>query len=197
MKTALRLVRRLLEGALIVLVVLVLGLAVAVDIGPRFGHQLILIRGVSMEPGIHLGSATDVSQVRSADLRPGDVVTLKEASGVFVVHRIARIIQQSDGVYIETKGDANASVDPVLTPVTSVIGRADFSVPDLGYLIYLLTVPIGVISIIGLALTLLFAAWLLEDFDREPAIDEEPRGVPYESGLARLLYAQQGHDSTG
>jgi signal peptidase len=196
MKTALRWVRRLLEGALILLVVSVLGLVLAADIGPRFGHQLILIRGESMEPAIRLGSATEVSPVRPADLRPGDVVTLQEASGVLVAHRITKVVQRSAGVYIETKGDANASVDPSLTPATSVIGRVDFSVPDLGYLIYLLTVPVGVISIIGLALTLLSAVWLLEDFEREPAIDEAPDGVPYESDLARLLYAQ-GHDSTG
>jgi signal peptidase I len=198
MKTALRWVRRLLDVALILLVVSVLGLVLAVNLGPRFGHQLIVIRGGSMEPAIHLGSATEISSVQSADLRPGDVVTLKEASGTLVSHRITRIVQQSDGLYVETKGDANSSVDPVLTPVSSVIGRVDFSIPELGYLIYLLTVPIGVISVLSLALTLLFAVWLLEDIEREP----EPEvvvtdAVPYESDLARMLFERQMHDSIG
>ena len=148
-----------------------------------------------MEPAIHLGSATEVSQVRPADLRPGDVVMLKEASGVLVSHRITRIIQETDGLYVETKGDANKSVDPTLTPVSAIVGRVDFSVPDLGYLLYLLTVPMGVLSLVGLALTMLFAIWLLKDFERESKEPDSwalgPGVAPYESELARILDASR------
>jgi len=194
-RTALRWIRRLLDLALILLVVSVLGLVLAVNLGPSLGHQLVVIRGGSMEPAIHLGSATEVSQVRPADLRPGDVVMLKEASGVLVSHRITRIIQETDGLYVETKGDANKSVDPTLTPVSAIVGRVDFSVPDLGYLLYLLTVPMGVLSLVGLALTMLFAIWLLKDFERESKEPDSwalgPGVAPYESELARILDASR------
>jgi len=194
MKTAVRWIRRLLDLALVLLVVAVLGLVLAVNLGPRLGHDFVVIRGSSMEPAIHLGAATEVSQVQPADLRPGDIVTMREADGVVVSHRITRILQQPNGTFLETKGDANAAVDPVLTPVSDVTGRVDFSIPALGYLIYLLTLPIGVLSVLGLALTLLFAIWLLEDFEQDE--EEREEQAAYESELARVLDARQNREST-
>jgi signal peptidase len=193
MKTAMRWFRRLLDLALVLLVVAVLGLVLAVNLGPRLGHDFVVIRGGSMEPAIHLGAVTEVSQVQPADLRPGDIVTLKEANGVVVSHRVTRILQQPNGTFIETKGDANSAVDPVLTPVSDVTGRVDFSVPVVGYLVYLLTLPIGVLSVLGLALTLLFAIWLLEDFEQDE--EEREEQAVYESELARVLDARQNRDT--
>ncbi|MGD0122446.1 MAG: signal peptidase I [Candidatus Limnocylindrales bacterium] len=199
MKTAVRWIRRLLDVALLLLVVSVLGLVLAVNIGPRLGHDLVVIRGGSMEPAIHLGSVTEVSQVRPADLRPGDVVMLKETSGVLVSYRITRVVQLPDGLYIETRGDANASVDPVLVPVSQVMGRVDLAIPGLGYLLFLLTIPAGVLAILGVALAMLFSIWLLEDFERESDgdSDEAPDHTTYESDLARILDAQQKHEPAG
>jgi hypothetical protein len=98
-------------------------------------------------------------------------------------------VQLPAGLYIETKGDANAAPDPVLVPASEVVGRIDASIPGAGYLIYLLTIPTGVASVLCLALTMLFGIWLLEDLEREPQVEvvlEE-----YESDLARFLDAQR------
>ena len=65
----------------------------------------------------------------------------------------------------------------------------------MGYLIYLLTLPIGVLSVLGLALTLLFAIWLLEDFEQDE--EEREEQVAYESELARVLDARQNRETTG
>ena len=195
MRTAVRWIRRLLDVALLLLVVSFLGLVLAVDLGPGLGHELVVIRGGSMEPAIHLGSVTEVSQARPADLRPGDVVMLKETNGVLVSHRITRIVEQPDGLYIETKGDANASPDPVLVPVALVVGRVDLAIPGLGYLLYLLTIPIGLLSVLGLALTLFSSIWLLEDLERGYWESGEPESEMYESELARQLDSQRNRDS--
>ena len=45
MKKAVLSIRRLLDVALIGLVLFVLGLVVAVNLGPGLGHQLVVIRG--------------------------------------------------------------------------------------------------------------------------------------------------------
>jgi signal peptidase len=194
-KTAVRWIRRLLALVLVLLVVSVLALVLAVNVAPRLGYDFVVIRGGSMEPTIHLGAVTVVSDVQPGDLHVGDVVTLKETSDTLVSHRITRLVQMPDGLYLETKGDANATVDPVLAPAADVTGRVDFSIPSLGYLIYLLTLPIGVFSVLGLALTLLFAVWLLEDFEDEAEVAAEQ--VPYESELARVLDARQKRESAG
>ncbi|MFI5258472.1 MAG: signal peptidase I [Candidatus Limnocylindrales bacterium] len=191
MKTAVRWIRRLVDLALIVLVVSVLGLVLAVNVGPSLGHQLIVIRGGSMEPNVHIGSVIEVSRVQPADLRPGDIVTLKEADGNVVSHRITRIINAPNGVYIETKGDANSSVDPALTPVSSVMGRADFSIPDLGYIIYMLSLPTGVLSVLALGMTLMLALWLLEEAENDEDEDE------YERDVAQFLEAKRSRELIG
>jgi signal peptidase I len=195
MKRAVRWIRRVLDLALILLVAAVLGLVLMVNVAPMLGHQIVVVRGGSMEPAIHLGSAMEISHVQPADLRVGDVVTLKETNGTIVSHRITRIVPLPDGTYIEVKGDANPTPDPVLIPVSAVVGRVDFAVPGIGYFIYLLTLPTGVLSVVSVAFTLLFAIWLLEDLEED---DEDDLGSPeYESDLARVLDADQTHELIG
>jgi len=189
MKTAARWLRRLLDLALILLVVAVLGLVLAVNAGPALGHQIIVIRGGSMEPTIGLGSVIDVVPVRPADIHSGDVVTLKDANGTLLSHRVTRVAALPDGLYLETKGDSNATADGALVPASEVVGRVDASMPKLGYLIYLLTLPMGILSLFCVALTLLLGIWLLEEFERSDGdvrVFEE-----YESDLARFLDSQR------
>jgi signal peptidase len=186
MRTALRLTRWLLDLALIALVMSVLSLVLAANIGPAVGHQVVVIRGSSMSPAIPLGSVVDLARVQPQDLRVGDVVTMKSPGGTVYTHRIARIVTLPDGLYIETKGDAVDKPDTPLQPVSEVTGRVGYSLPYFGFLLYMLTIPTGVMSIFSLALTMLLCIWLLEEMDSNDD-DEEP--YLYESELARRLDA--------
>jgi signal peptidase I len=172
MRTAIRTIRRLLDAALVLLVVAVFALVLAANLGPRFGHEMVVIRGSSMTPAIPLGSVIDLVHVDPADLRPGDVVTLKEPAGAIITHRITRIVVLPDGLYVETKGDANEDVDTPVQPISVVQGRVEASVPFLGFLMFLLSVPSGVLSIFSLAITMLLMIWLLEDFEADWDEDE-------------------------
>ena len=164
MKTALRLTRWGLDGALIALVLTVLSLAIAANIGPGFGHRLVVIRGSSMSPAIPLGSVVDLVTVKASDLRVGDVVMLQSPDGgTRYTHRINRIVTLPDGVYVETEGDAVGKPDAPLEPISIVQGRVDVSLPLLGFLVYMLSTPMGVMAILFLALTMLLFIWLLED----------------------------------
>jgi len=176
MRKAARVTRRVLDVALIALVVSVLGLVLAANFGPAVGHELVVIRGSSMTPSIPLGSVVDIVHVQPADLRPGDVVTLKEPTGGVVTHRIVSIAQLKDGTYIETKGDANDKADAPAVPISWVWGRVEMSVPLLGFLLYMLTIPTGVLSIFSFAFTLLLMIWLLEEIeqDEEETVATEP-----------------------
>ena len=92
MSTAIRLTRWLLDLALIALVMSVLSLVLAANIGPAVGHQMVVIRGSSMSPAIPLGAVVDITSVKPQDLRVGDVVTLKSPGGTVYTHRIVRIV---------------------------------------------------------------------------------------------------------
>src|ERR1035437_3329497 len=167
MKTALGAIRRVLVVALVILVAAVLALAIAPNAGPALGHRLLVIRGGSMEPAIPLGSVVDIVPTSVEQLHAGDVVTITEPNGVVVTHRVTRVAQLPDGCYVEIKGDANSEPDPVLTPAASVMGRVDFAVPALGYFVYLLTIPAGILSLFCLAATMLLAIWLIEDLEED------------------------------
>ena len=192
MARTLRAIRWLLDVALLLLVVTVIALVLAAQIGPKLGHQPIVIQGGSMAPAIPLGALVDVVAVQPADLAAGDVVTFEGANGVLVTHRITRVVSLPDGLYVETKGDANEHADAALLPASEVKGRVDFSLPLLGFLLHVLTTPIGLVSIACLALMMLFAIWLLEDLARpkkkELILDE------YESDLARYLDREREHE---
>ena len=177
MRTALRLTRWLLDLALIALVVSVLSLVLAATIGPGVGHEMVVIRGSSMSPAIPLGAVVDVTRVQPTDLKVGDVVTLSSPGGTVYTHRIHRLVQLPDGLYIETQGDAVGHPDAPLQPVSDVTGRAGLSLPFLGYLMYMRTIPTGLLSIFCLALTLLLGIWLLEDLEQDEEEERRPEGA--------------------
>jgi hypothetical protein len=78
-------------------------------------------------------------------------------------HRITRIVERDGIPWIETRGDANAEVDPSLTSSEAVMGRVAVGLPMAGYLLTLLASPIGVVFALSLGGLLLVAGWLLDD----------------------------------
>ena len=77
------------------------------------------------------------------------------------------MVDRPDGRWVRTKGDANVDEDPTLLPASAIVGRSQLVIPLVGYLIVLLSVPAGVLFLIGLAASLIAGAWLLESV--EPA----------------------------
>jgi signal peptidase len=178
-------IRRIVDLVLVGLILVVLFGLILGKIVPLTGHQTIIIGGGSMEPAIGLGSAIVIAPVQPADLVKGDVVSLRVGPDrATFTHRIIDVFDRPDGVWIRTKGDANADPDPTLVPATAIIGRVDLSIPYAGYLLALLSLPVGVVFVLGLAATLLAIAWLLESVESDPkrveigpALDDS-RGEP-------------------
>jgi signal peptidase len=159
-------VRRFLDAVLIALILVVLFGVILGKVVPLTGRQTIIIGGQSMEPAIHIGSAIIVAPVGAAELRVGDVVSLRAGDdNALFTHRIVEVVDRPDGRWIRTKGDANASPDPTLVHASAVVGRVQLAIPLAGYLIALLSIPTGVLFLIGLAATLLAAVWLLESLE--------------------------------
>jgi signal peptidase len=163
--------RRIVDVALLALIVVVLLAVVVAKGAPLVGRQTIVIGGESMEPAIPLGSAIVVKPVDPAELSVGDVVSMQVGSErATYTHRIVALVDRPDGRWIRTKGDGNAAPDPTLVPATAVIGRVEIAIPLIGYLVALLSLPVGVIFVLGLAATLLAIAWLLESLEPERVV---------------------------
>ncbi len=189
--------RRLLDGLLLALVVVSLGVLVLGRVLPLTGHPTLVVAGPSMEPSIPIGAAVVLDQVAPADLAVGDVVSLRSGPDRAVfTHRIIRLAERDGGLWLETQGDANATPDPSLTPAVAVIGRVAVGIPFAGYLLTLYSAPSGILFVISFGLVLLLLGVLLEPraslvatpvpADRPPDVPPAPTiAYVYERATAR------------
>jgi len=171
--------RRIVDIGLGALILVVLFGVILGKGAPLAGRQSIVIGGGSMEPAMGLGSAIVVEPVDPGALAVGDIVSMQVGpERTTYTHRIVAVVDRADGRWIRTKGDANATPDPTLVPATAVIGRVEFVIPFAGYLLALLSLPLGVLFVLGLAATLLAIAWLLESLEPEPGPARASGGSP-------------------
>jgi len=167
-----RITRWLVEALLVGLVAGALALVGLARVAPATGHPVFIIRSGSMAPALPVGAAV-VLDPGSAGVRTGDVVTLRLDNGAIFTHRVTRLVAVRGVPYVETKGDANAALDPALTPLDHVLGRVSLTLPLVGYLMADLAIPAGVVTALLAALTLVAALWLLDE-----DMDEGPIGEP-------------------
>lgn len=151
------------DVALVALIVVGLGGVVLGRVLPALGHQVFVVAGPSMEPAIPVGAAVVLETVPAEALRAGDIVTLKSgpARAVFT-HRIVRLAPRDDGLWIETKGDANPEPDPSITPAASVVGRVAATLPFVGYALTVLSAPAGVVFVLSTGALLIVLGWSLD-----------------------------------
>jgi signal peptidase len=147
-----RLGARLIDVLLVTLAIMSLAGAVVARMLPATGHELVVIAGGSMEPTIPIGSLVVLEPVGVADLRAGDIVSIRAAADRSVVtHRIVRVVERAGDVWLEMRGDANAEPDPVLVPARAVLGRAALIEPGLGRALTMFGTPSGFLVLGGVA----------------------------------------------
>ncbi|HET6166073.1 MAG TPA: signal peptidase I [Marmoricola sp.] len=143
--------RVLAVGALLGLVAL-LGVA----LGATLGVRPLFFRSGSMAPTIGTGSLALARHVPATDLRVGDVVSVRTASGQRVTHRVERIGPATGDaqVALTLRGDANQSPDAGQYVVGSAY-RVFWHVPVAGYVVGTALSPIGLLALGVLAALLL------------------------------------------
>lgn len=155
--------RRLLDLAFLAMALVVVAALLLARGVPLTGRSTFVVSGPSMEPAIHQGSAIVVEPVDAGELRIGDVVTMRVGpEQAIFTHRITRIVERADGLWLETKGDANGAPDPVLVPARAVIGRVALAISVVGYVIAALSTSSGLLLVAGLAGVILAVVLLLE-----------------------------------
>jgi signal peptidase len=126
-----------------------------------FGYPVMAMLSGSMTPVIRTGDLiidSPVSAAQARSLRPGQIISVREAPGstVIITHRIVAVRAGHGPVSYVTKGDANNAPDTTVRLSSEVIGVFRFAIPRGGYALSALHRP--------LVLGLLLAApvlWLL------------------------------------
>lgn len=146
----------LLTGAALAGVICLLAAVTAIG----FHVRPLIFRSGSMEPAISTGSLALARTVPAAELQLGDVVSVTNAAGTRITHRIVSMNTSGPIPTLLLRGDANTVADAETYPVTEA-DRVFFSVPGLGYVVAWLSHPYAVFTggvLLGALVTLGFLA---------------------------------------
>lgn len=129
-------------------------LLMAIYIPKLFGYKSFYIETGSMSPTFAQGSMVLEKKVDFEDIVEGDVLTFSNTEKTeFFTHRVIEIDKANK--MFTTKGDANQEQDPSPTSYYFVVGRVDFAVPFVGYVLKFLSSTVGRIS-----LACVYIAWI-------------------------------------
>lgn len=109
-----------------------------------FGIKPLVFRSGSMSPEITTGSLALSRTVPATDLKVGNVISVENAQGIRITHRVYEIQSQAGNAMLVTlKGDANK--DPDIEPYTiTEADRVFTSVGGLGYVVAWLSSPTAI-----------------------------------------------------
>jgi signal peptidase len=141
----LRLAHRLTVAAIWTVLGLFGGIFLAVTVPYLFGFRSLTVLSGSMEPTLHVGDVVVVEQVPPLDVRVGDIVTFRDPEDPtrLITHRVRQIEVNGPNVQFVTKGDANTSVEDWKIDSSGTIGRVNYHLWRLGYLMFWIRSPFG------------------------------------------------------
>ena len=99
------LIRRILEVALVVYVLGVLGLTAVANLAPHAGYGLFAVRSPSMAPALGVGDLAIAERVAPDDVRQGDVIAFQVGTGTTVTHRVVAMTETDEGPVFRTRGE--------------------------------------------------------------------------------------------
>lgn len=131
-------------------IVLFLGLCMVLLSNHIGGWRAFIVLSPSMEPAIPTGSLVITQLISPKSLKVGDVITFirPDKTREFITHRIAQISQNGDVAIITTKGDNNKAPDNWILAGGGVVGKLQYSIPYLGYLLSLTKTKVGIVIFI-------------------------------------------------
>ncbi|MEG2353893.1 MAG: signal peptidase I [Clostridium sp.] len=139
----------------IVLVIMIIVAGVLL-IPKLIGYETYTVLSGSMEPEFHVGSIVFVKSLTPDEISINEAISFKLSGqqGKIATHRVVEI--NTEDKYFITKGDANNFTDTNPVEFKDLIGRAEYSIPVLGYIsVYMQTkqgmiIAVGVLVILGI-----------------------------------------------
>ncbi len=174
--------KRLTFSALLLIPMLALGVFVLALSG-LLPYKVYAVQTGSMSPTI---PSTSAVIVKPNVYRVGQPISFYE-NGRIVTHRLVAI--HSDGT-IDTKGDANATIDPWHVSTKAIIGEVVASPPHLGYWLVYLRNPAGLLSIL-IAVVLCWQVWSFVGTEKQPTEGREKQPRTRPRILGRRARSQQ------
>ena len=128
------------------LLVLVMLAGFAVYVSPHLGWRIDDLRSGSMSPLLQVGDLVVTRPVQPQTVMVGDIIifhSVDKASNL-ISHRVVGI-EGNPVISFRTKGDANDTADPFITPAGNLVGELAFHIPLLGYVVLFLQTGSGLL----------------------------------------------------
>jgi signal peptidase len=160
-----------------VVVVLLLPLAILLGTAWLFGWRFQPIETNSMAPGSPAGSLAVVQPVDVGAVEPGMIVVFvdQQDASRLIAHRVVKQLA-GDPPTFQTKGDANAAMDPFPVAAASIRGKVSWTVAGLGGVVTAIRGTPAVLLLVVLPLALLVVTEVL-DRRRRTRIASVPSAV--------------------
>ena len=153
-----RKLKKLLKVISNALVILVVVFAFLLHGTQFIGLKPYSVQSGSMQSVYPTGSLLYIRNVNPETLEVGDIITYKMTGGTLCTHRIIEFVvdeNNPDITRFRTKGDENDTADGVLVEYDSVVGKAVFCIPFLGYIATYISVPPGKYFAITVAIAII------------------------------------------
>ena len=122
-------------------------------------QQVLIVTSGSMAPAFNAGDAVTVEPPEPSKLAVGDVVTFRTSAGdKTTTHRIVALKPQPEGLFLQTKGDANKTPDPNLISAKNVTGVMTGEIPQMGFWLAFYQSRTGKLVVLGTPLLLILLA---------------------------------------
>jgi signal peptidase len=142
------------------------GLLAVITIPTLFGYHAYVVRSGSMEPQIHTGDVVVDRTIPPLDARVGDTVTFRDPNNPhrLITHRIRAITVRSAHARFTTIGLANTTPEHWNVSTSGHIGRVEYRIPKLGWLLAIADAPGGklilvIVPILALTTLALLTIW--------------------------------------
>jgi len=140
-------------------------LPLAVLLGSAFlmGMRFQPIESGSMEPRYPMGSLAVVAPIDAAEVEPGMTIVFTDPldQSRLIAHRAVKPLPGDPPAW-QTKGDANAEVDPLPVHAGTVRGRIAWSIAGLGGVVTAVRGGPAVVILVGVPLTILLVTEILD-----------------------------------
>jgi signal peptidase I len=150
-------------------------IVLAVTLPSAFGLRDLTVLSGSMEPTISTGDVVVARQISPLDARLGDVVSFKdpEDASVLITHRVQSMVVHDGVVSFVTKGDANTGVERWKVSADGTIGKVEYHVWHLGYLLSWIRGPLGRVVLVVVPALVLGAYELVRIWRPRPRVASE------------------------
>ena len=198
--------RHLVAPVAAVVVALLLPLAILLGTAWLFGWRFQPIETNSMAPGNPAGSLAVVQPVDVGAVEPGMIVVFVDPQDAdrLIAHRVVKQLA-GDPPAFQTKGDANAALDPFPVAAASIRGKVTWTVAGLGGVVTAVRGTPAVILLVVLPLALLVITEVLERRQRRRTliagaasgpVEADPviagESLVTEGGLGRIVMLPDG-----